>query len=444
MKPAPTVEFSKQIDVRHEVDVFVAGGGPAGVTAAVAAARLGKSVFLVEAQGAFGGMGTLGLVPVFMTFGDGVRTLAAGLGAEIRERLAAAGGTGPSPNGILPEVLKRVYDEMIEEAGVVFRFYTNLIGTIQTEGRVRMAVLAAKSGIYAVRARVFVDGTGDGDLAVMAGASFEKGDPDGNLMPGTLCSQWKGIDWERYAQWRRRHPGSQGSELQRAFENDVFTQKDLHLPGIFRLGADLGGGNIGHLYGIDNTDEATVTRAMVFGRKLVLEYEKYYKDYLRGFEQMTLTQTGALPGIRETRRIMGDYVLTLEDFRDRAVFPDEIGRYCYPVDIHPSRPDPTAYAKFEREFTKDLRYAPGESYGVPYRTLTPRDLENVLVAGRCISCDRYVQGSIRVMPGCFITGQAAGTAAALAVDAGSARTRDVDVATLRNTLREAGAYIPGQ
>ncbi len=444
MNSPSTLEFSRQIEVRHEVDVFVAGGGPAGVTAAVAAARLGKSVFLAEAQGAFGGMGTLGLVPVFMTFGDGVRTLAAGLGAEIRERLAAADGTGPSPNGILPEVLKRVYDEMIEEAGITFRFYTTLIGTVQAGDRVQAAVLAAKSGIHAVRAKVFVDGTGDGDLAVMAGAPFEKGDSNGDLMPGTLCSQWKDIDWERYAQWRRETPGRQSSELRRAFADGVFTQRDLHLPGIFKLGDDLGGGNIGHLYGIDNTDEATVTQAMVFGRRLVLEYETYYRQYLRGFEQMSLTQTGALPGIRETRRILGDYVLNLEDFRNRAVFPDEIGRYCYPVDIHPSRPDPAAYAKFEHEFTKDLRYARGESYGVPYRTLTPRDLANVLVAGRCISCDRYIQGSIRVMPGCFITGQAAGTAAALAVDAGSGRTRDVDIAELRDTLRKAGAYIPAQ
>lgn len=439
---ADAIRYAREIPVRYEADVAVIGGGPAGVAAAAACARQGRSVFLVEAEGALGGMGTLGLVPVFMTFSDGVRTVAAGIGSEVRERLQAAGGTGPNPNGIQPEVLKRVYDEMVTEAGVEFRFFTRLIDVIVDEGRVTAAVLAAKSGLYALRAPVFVDATGDGDLAAWAGAPFEKGDAEGTLMPGTLCSQWVGIDWERFHAWVRDKPGRrQSSELERAFADGVFSQHDRHLPGIFRIGERLGGGNIGHLYGIDNTDEASVTQAMVFGRRLVLEYEHYYKEYLAGFENMQLVQTGALPGIRETRRILGDYVLDLEDFRQRRSFPDEIGRYCYPVDIHPSSPDPKAYKAFEEQFLKELRYKPGESYGIPYRVLTPRGLRNVLTAGRCVSTDRYVLGSLRVMPGCFITGQAAGTAAAMALEAGG-DVRAIDVQRLREQLRRDGAYIP--
>ena len=438
---AETLTFAQELPVRHDVDVFVAGGGPGGVTAALAAARHGKSVFLAEAQGALGGMGTLGLVPVFMTFGDGVNTLAAGLGSEILERLQAADGTGPSSRGIQPEALKRVYDDLVSDAGIVFRFYTTLIGVVAEDGWAAAAVLAGKSGLYAVRAKVFVDGTGDGDLAAMVGAPYEKGDDDGGMMPGTLCSQWAGIDWDRFHQACNERPGfSQRSELERAFADGVFRQHDLHLPGIFRMGRTLGGGNINHLYGIDNTDEANVTEAMVLGRKLVLEYERYYKEYLVGFEDMELTQTGALPGIRETRRITGDYVLGLEDFKSRASFPDEIGRYCYPVDIHPNVPDPKAYAAFEKQFHDELRYGRGESYGIPYRILTPLGTQNVYVTGRCVSSDRYVQGSIRVMPGCFITGQAVGTAAAMAVD-GDRRTRAVDVQALREALRRDGAYV---
>lgn len=156
---------------------------------------------------------------------------------------------------------------------------------------------------------------------------------------------------------------------------------------------------------------------------------------------MELVSTGAILGIRESRRIIGDYILNVEDFKNRAVFDDEIGRYCYPIDIHASKPDPAAYKKFEEEFTKTYRYNKGESYGIPYRCLVPKNLSNVLVAGRCISSDRYIQGSVRVMPGCYITGQAAGTAAAIAV-AGNTHTRGFDTELLRKKLRDMGAYLP--
>jgi hypothetical protein len=148
-------------------------------------------------------------------------------------------------------------------------------------------------------------------------------------------------------------------------------------------------------------------------------------------------------GVRETRRIMGDYVLCLEDFKRRAVFQDEIGRYCYPVDIHVARPnDEAEYQRFEKEFA-ELRYKKGESYGIPYRCLTAKGLRNVLVAGRCVSADRSIQASIRVMPGCFITGQAAGVAAAMA--AGTAGdVRVIDVRELQRRLRKAGAHLPNE
>ena len=155
---------------------------------------------------------------------------------------------------------------------------------------------------------------------------------------------------------------------------------------------------------------------------------------------MTLVATGSLLGIRESRRITGDYVLCLDDFKKRAVFPDEIGRYCYPVDIHASKPDAANYKQFAEEF-KTLRYKQGESYGIPYRVLVPQKLSNVLVAGRCVSSDRYIQGSIRVMPGCFITGQATGVAAAIAIEKG-ADTRGVPVPELQARLKKLGGYLP--
>ena len=447
MDSIKTLKLKREIPVRDEVDVFVAGGGPAGVAAALAAGRQGRKVFLAEAHTCLGGMGTAGMVPIFMQFADGVNFLAGGIGEEIYEKLYAAGGGGPDDKfdnphrllGIRVEVLKRLYDELLLEAGVDFTFGTLLVAVETDGGRVTHAILSAKSGLFAVRAETFIDCTGDGDLAVMAGVPFEKGDEEGTLMPGTLCSLWADVDWDAvYGSGL----GIGASRLADAFKDKVFTLMDYHLPGMFRVGRGVGGGNIGHTFDVDGTDERSLTRALIWGRKSLVEYERYYKEYLKGFEKMELVATGSLLGVRETRRITGDYVLTVEDFKKRAVFADEIGRYCYPVDIHPPRPgDRDEFEKFMREFHGALRYDDGESYGIPFRSLLPKGLTNCLVAGRCISCDRKMLGSVRVMPGCFITGQAAGLAAALAVEKGK-EVRSIEVPELQQRLKEMGAYLP--
>ena len=433
-----SITIQRTIPVRHEVDVFVAGGGPSGVAAAITAARQNKTVFLAERQNYFGGMGTGGLLPLFMQFTDGVNFLAGGIGNEIAKRLNKKGGNGPDSNvTIKAEILKRLYDEMMLEAKVDFTFETRLID-VQTDGdQTQCAILAAKSGIFAVKAKMFIDCTGDGDLAVWSGAPFEKGDEEGNMMAGTLCSVWADIDWDKA---RKFGMHNQEDLLPKAIADGVFSQEDRHLPGMWRIGKNLGGGNIGHTFGVDGSDERSVTKAMVWARKMILEYERYYKEYLEGFSDMELVTMGSMLGIRETRRIMGDYVLNLNDFKTRAVFDDEIGRYSYPVDIHAAKPGDTDYKKYAQDF-KNLRYGKGESYGIPYRSLTPLKLSNVLVAGRCVSTDRYMQGSLRVMPGCFITGQAAAMAASMAIE-NKTDTRSISIKKLQQRLKKAGAYLP--
>ena len=246
-------------------------------------------------------------------------------------------------------------------------------------------------------------------------------------MPGTLCSLWSGIDWKTWAANRPKGQQPDGHMLEKAFADGVFTVQDRHLTGMHNLGEGLAGGNIGHTYGVDGTDERSVTEALVFGRKSMKEYERYYRGYLKGFENVRLVDTGSLLGVRETRRITGDYVLGIADYKARAVFPDEIGRYAYPIDIQPLTTDKASYEKHRKEFDEEYRYKKGESYGIPYRVLTPKGFDNLLVAGRCVSTDQRVHGSLRVMPGCFITGQAAGVAAAMcADDAKSVRAADVN------------------
>jgi hypothetical protein len=385
-------------------------------------------------------MGTAGLVPAFMDFTDGVNFLADGIGREILDRIRAAGGAFPfrRSTGIRTEVLKRVYDQLLEDAGIPFTFHTQLVDVTVEEGSVREAICAGKRGLFALRAAVFVDCTGDGDLAALAGAPYEKGDRDGDMQPGTLCSLWSGVDWEEVE--RSETAGMGNDRIAEAFDDGVLTVEDLHLVGIWRVGATLGGGNVGHTFGLDGTDEESLTEAYVRARKILPQYERYYKTYREGFEDMELAVTGSLMGVRESRRILGDYVLSVDDFRERAVFDDEIGRFSYPVDLHPTGPDQGAYEEYRRQWT-GLRHEDGESYGIPYRVLTPRRLRNVLVAGRCVSTDRSMQGSIRVTPGCYITGQAAGVAAAMSVQAG-ANTRGIDISELQARLRRLGAYLP--
>lgn len=432
--------FSQEVPVRYETDVFVAGGGPAGCAAAVFAARAGVSVFLAEANGCFGGLGTVGLVPGFCQYSDGENFLAGGFGREIFDRHYAQTGIEPNRKKGFPirvEVLKRIYDDLLTEAGVQYSLLSSIIGIDSQDGHVSAAVLSGKSGLYAVKAKIFIDCTGDGDLSVWAGAPYMRGGPKPkrDLMPGTLCSLWAGVDWSRYHGHRET--------LQKAIDDGVFSVPDLHLPGMWNINKELGiaGGNVGHAYDVDGTDEESMTKALVEQRKRLLEYKRFYNEYVPGFEKADLMWSADMMGIRETRRIECDYNITLQDYIERAKFPDEIGRYAYPVDIHPASPDPEAYARFLAEFERDLRYKDGESYGIPYRCLLPKYTDNLLVAGRCVGTEREVQASIRVMPGCYITGQTAGTAAALATKSNTV-PRGIDVSELQQALIRQGGYLP--
>ena len=432
-----SISYSKKLPVKLDVDVFVAGGGPSGIAAAVTAAREGARVFLAESTGAFGGMGTSAGLP-FLCIPTNQGKSSSAFFSEIYESLWRENGAGPDmeknqhPSDIggfiyNPEVLKRVYDRLALDSGVSFSFNTSLIDIEKTGSRITHAICNGKSGIFAVKAKVFVDATGDGDLAAMAGAPFEKGDAEGLPQASTLCSLWTGIDWNKKGIWR------DGEHLPEAVKAGVFRIPDPGLPGILRSGLEFGWGNVGHIYGVDGTDEASVTEGLIKGRRLTLEYERYYRNYVPGCENARMLWTPLTLGIRESRRIIGDYVLNIEDFKTHAEFEDEIGRFWYPVDLHATKPEKFGQPSEGGELFKTLHYKNGESYGVPYRCLLPKGLDNLLTAGRCISVDRYMLGSIRVQAGCYLTGQAAGMAAAMS-SAKEIPTRAVDIEQLQNKL----------
>ena len=434
--PAGAVVYSRSIPVAHDVDVFVAGGGPAGVCAALAAARAGKRVFLAEATGAFGGAATMAYVPAFAPFTDGVRTVVGGIGLEIRRQVSQEIPVDSYWTAVDLEELKRVYDAMLTASAVQFSFFTTVCDVAARDGRVEHVVVSTKRGLLAVKAKVFVDCTGDADLVAFAGGAFEMGDAAGGVMPCTLCSQWNDIDFSH----KNPHPQSL---LPKAIADGVFSVPDLHLPGFFQGpygDSSLGRGNIGHTYGVNPTDERSLTKAMVDARRRMPEWGRFYREYLKGYEKMRLASTAPYLGIRESRRVTCDYTLGVEDFLKRRQFDDQVGRYCYPVDVHTSKPgDQKAFEAFLKEYQRDMKYKKGESYGIPYRALVPKSFSNVLVAGRCIGTDQKMQASVRVMPGCFVTGQAAGTAAALAVASGDVRA--VKSGARRDALAQAGAVL---
>lgn len=433
---ASEILYQQSIPVRRTADVFIAGGGPAGVAAAVFAARLGADVYLAEASGAFGGAASTMLIPAFMKFTSGDIFLAEGIGREVHTYLkneAPESYRKFCPNSIPVEILKLCYDKMMTEAGAHFSFFTSVIDVIREGDGVSTVICSAKEGLFAVQAKIFIDCTGDGDLCARAGAEFKKGDDEtGEVMASTLCGLWEGADFKR--------ADKQKDWLEQAFTDGVFTNIDRHLPGMWKIKNGVTGSNAGHIYGVDGTNSDSMTDAMIAARRQIREYRRYYREYVPGYEEAELVISAQQIGIRESRRIMCDYVMTLADFEARASFADEIGRYCYPVDIHSGTNDDKGYKMYAENWEK-RRYKSGESYGIPYSALTVRGFDNLLVAGRCISADRYMQSSVRVMPGCFITGQACGAAAALAAKAGTG-VRGIDIRELQGTLVKLGAYLP--
>ncbi len=445
-------EPARKLPVCCRYDVVVAGGGPAGIGAAVAAARAGMKTLLIERTGFLGGMSTGGLVPCFAPFNysGGKVSVYRGIAWDVLNRLWKAGGGGfrtgyidwPTTDN---EVLKHVYDELVEEAGVDVLFFTVVSDVIRTGRKVKAVVIENKGGRFAVEGKAFVDATGDADLAVRAGVPCDKGDAKGNLQGVSLCFTVAGIEVEKWWSHYRKRYGANAPMTK--WLQDCQTKGLLpRVPGCeyrvmspHKLSADVMNFNFGHIFGIDGTDPVQVSRAMILGRRLAHNFVVFARKHMPGWKDARIVATASLLGVRETRRIRGRVTMTMADFKASRHFPDDVAQCDYPIDVHPSsvsrREDERACRTMER-----LVQPPGRTYGVPFRSLVPKTLDNLLVAGRAISTDRTLQGSSRVMPVCFATGEAAGTASAMAIRSGIAPA-DIDPAKLRARLKKAGARV---
>ncbi len=442
---------ARQLPLDDAWDVIVIGGGPSGSTAAAAAARQGARTLLVESAGALGGMGTNALVPAWCPFSDQTQIVYRGLAEQVlRASLKSTPHVPQEQLDWVPinaEALKTIYEDLVLGHGAKILFHTTL-AAVETgpDGEIDSLIVVNKAGLSALRGKVYIDCTGDADLCHMAGAETIKGDgAGGSLMPGTHCFVLTNVDEYAYRHGENLYAGNPQSPLYAIRESGRYPIiPDTHLCANM-VGPGSVGFNAGHVFDFDNTDPWSISRGLTHGRKIARAFRDALAEFApAAFGNAFLVMTGSQMGVRETRRVIGDYVLTFDDYMDRRSFDDEICRNSYFIDIHQ---DQKAAAKNHQERVAaqkktSCRYGPGESHGVPYRCLTPRGIRNALVAGRCISTERIVQGSVRVMPTCLAMGEAAGLAAALAASADSPDVHAVDSQHLRTLLREHGAYLP--
>ncbi|MDR2805749.1 MAG: FAD-dependent oxidoreductase [Dysgonamonadaceae bacterium] len=431
---AKTLSLRKnKISINDRWDVIIVGGGPAGCSAAIASAREGARTLLIEAMGQLGGMGTSGMIPAWCPFSDGEKIIYRGLAEKIFNE-SKKGVPHESEDrldwvSINPEYLVSVYDRMVSASGTKILFFSRLAAVeMSADDTIDALIVANKSGLTAFKAKVYIDATGDGDLAAWAGASFKRGDENGVVQSSTLCFSFANVDSYNYTYGLPLYGGDKKSPVHTAIASGKYPLIDKHLC-VNYIGPDVLQFNAGHLANIDSTDPWAVSQAMIKGREIATQYLEAMKEVQpQTFGGAFLARTAALLGVRDSRRIEGDYTFTVEDWRQRKSFDDEIGRNSYYIDIH-------------KNGYPAVHYGKGESHGIPYRCLTPKGLKNVLTAGRCISTDEEAFGSLRVMPPCLVTGEAAGMAAAHAIKQSKNDVHKIDVAYLRKRLKEEGQYL---
>ncbi|MBQ9121439.1 MAG: FAD-dependent oxidoreductase [Clostridia bacterium] len=414
----------------EKYELIVVGGGFAGTAAAIAAAREGIRVLLIEKSNCLGGAATGCLVNPFMCYWteteQGRLDLARGIFQEICRRLERRNALVRGQS-FLEEELKYVLQEMVLESGAKLLLRADLFRVNREEGRVVSLELATRGGPLTLTADCFIDATGDAQLAYLADCPTVLGRASDHLcQPMTLCFRVGNVDTERfYASYNRlkaAHAKSLAAgELTNPRENIlVFSfpaENVLHF-------------NTTRVVKKNPTDPFDVTEAEILGRRQVHEIYDFMKKHADGLENSFLMMTAAEIGVRESRRIEGDYTLTEADCKACVRFEDAVVACNYEIDIH--NPEGTG--------TSLYYFNPGEYYTIPYRCLIPKGVNNLLTAGRCISSDHAAQASYRVMPTVCCLGEAAGTAAALAIQIGS-DTRQVNVKTLQSVLRAHGAFI---
>ena len=447
-------EPAREIPVRASVDILVVGAGPSGLMAAQAAAAEGLKVMLIESRSYLGGNLTIGL-PILGFLGRKGNQIIEGSAQRFIDRLRARGAASEhrpcalhmSLTIIDPEEAKRTALEIMEEKGVEVLLYVFCTDVVKEGDDVKGVIIESKAGREAILARTVIDCTGDGDVAFRAGVECRKGDAEGGMQPPTLMFCMKGVDVQKLRDALVSQPD--------VFDMDTMPAEQFRTGKFITVGlrnqirkAEEAGYkipvartilitgikddeiwvNMSRVSGVDSTRPESYTYGEIEGRKQIYEIARYLREFVPGFADARIEKVAPFMGIRESRVIVGRYVLTAEDIIACRRFGDAIAVAGYPVDIHHAKGgDCTMH------FCDD-------SYDIPYRCLLPERVAGLLVAGRCSSMNHEAMASTRVMSTCMALGEAAGRAARLALKAG-VQPADLDVEALRAELRATGAYL---
>lgn len=443
---------------RKQVDVVVIGAGAAGIAAAIAAGRNGAKVLLAERHGLLGGVAAMGYC--FHTyFSHRGEKIVGGIADEIIQRLIPLrgaighirweGGHFGSVTPVDQEIVRYVTNEMVTDAGVEVLLFTIAVEAVMDGSEIRGVLIANKSGISFIPAKIIIDASGDADIAASAGVPIEMGrKEDGLVQPVSMLFRMINVDLERAVKsllapdkpiLRAVKPG--GKKPSPVYFSGNFTpwQDLIEKEGLFpdrnhkifcnSVWEDQVNINTARVAGINPLDPEEMTKAEFENRKQIFKIASFLNRYVPGFEKSHLIGN-PFSGVRESRRIIGDYILAEEDVVTGRRFEDSIGRCAYPIDLH----DPRGK---DVEFTQISK---GGFYDIPYRCLIPKGVDNLLVAGRCISSTHLALGSVRSITSCFVTGEAAGTAAALSIK-DQISTREMKPLKLQKELREGRAII---
>lgn len=448
-------EPARVTPVKASVDVLVVGGGPSGIIAAEAAAKDGLKVMLIESKSFLGGNLTIGL-PILGFLGQKGNPVIQGLPQNLVDRLAAknaASGHRPCPlhmslTIIDPEEVKATALDILTEKNVDILFYAFCADVIKEGNEVRGVIIESKAGREAILAKTIIDCTGDADVAYKAGVPCEKGDENGGMQPPTLMFCLKGVDVKKLRLSIADHPEIYDMDV---IPNEFFRKDDhfitvglrnqmlkaqrdgLKLPTertilITGLADDEIWVNMSRISGVDGTDPVSLSYGEMEGRKQIKVIQKYLIEYVPGFENAFLDKVAPFLGIRETRRIIGKYIMNQDDILSCRKFEDAIAVASYPIDIHHSKGGGCT-----------LTWC-GDCYDIPYRSLLPINVENLIVAGRSISTTHEAMSAVRVMSSCMAMGEAAGRAAGMAVKEGIYPSL-IDVKKLQKELISEGAYL---